>query len=271
LVRTSFVADFPTSRKSKVDSCHRIFCAFNMAGSFPDTPKGAIPMSYIHSGKDIPRVPTAPDHAAIQRLGEELASIERQKRRRRSLQTCHRPAHRPAKPEYRHESGAYVPQFSARLLNDPNLSDGARRCAAKLLEIAYRKDREGRTFQGTVLYLAKCLRRSERAVQNYLAQLRAGGYIRHEVIRSERARMCIGIFVTLLRPIFPSHHAADWPVHAKSAGKSGVNLYSQNYTPFINKKHFAHRLSVEEWAVRCMDGVFRSFMKTIPVSHGSFA
>jgi hypothetical protein len=88
-------------------------------------------MSYFNSGKDIPRVPTAPDHAAIQRLGEELASIAREKRRRRSLQTCHRPAHRPAKPEYLHDSGAYVPQFSARLLNDPNLSDGAGRGAVR--------------------------------------------------------------------------------------------------------------------------------------------
>jgi len=53
---------------------------------------------------------------------------EQQERRMRSLRKCHlpslyqRPRHAP--PE---DTGAYVPVMSARLDNDPNLTDGARR------------------------------------------------------------------------------------------------------------------------------------------------
>lgn len=219
-------------------------------------------MSSLTIDRAPPRLLTTPNAAAIQSLGETLALNARQTRRARSLQTCHRPAHRPERQSHLHNTGAYVPQFSARLLNDPGLSDGARRCAAKLLELSYRRDRAGRSFEGTVLYLAKCLRRSERAVQIYLAQLRAGGYIRHEVIRSARARMCIGIFITLLEPCFPRHHARSWPDGAGGSTKSGVKGISENYRSRYSRGRFSERLSVEEWALRCMDGVFRSFMKT---------
>lgn len=219
-------------------------------------------MSHSNADRTAPRVlPTKPDHAAIHKLGEDLAAIAREKRRRRSLHTCHRPALIIRKPKYRSNTGAYVPQFSARLLNDPRLSDGARRCAAKLMEITYRKDRAGRSYKGTVLYLAKCLQRSERAVQSYLAQLRAGGYIRHQVIRSERARMCTGIFITLLSPLFPKHHASEWPV---KPGKSGVKKNSENCTIKILGREFQSLVDVEHWAMLCMDGVFRALMKTLP-------
>lgn len=218
-------------------------------------------MSSHHHGKDLPRMPKKPNALAIQQVGEDLAASARNKRRQRSLETCHRPAFTIRKPQYRSETGAYVPQFSARVLNDPRLSDGARRCAAKLMEITYRKDRAGRSYRGTVLYLAKCLHRSERAVQGYLAQLRAGGYIRHQVIRSERARMCVGIFITLLEPLFPKHHASGWPLKLE---KSGVKKDSENYTPNILRREFQPLLEVEHWAMLCMDGVFRALMKTLP-------
>ena len=59
-------------------------------------------------------------------------------RRKRSLQTCHRPSlyERPrfAPPK---DTGAYVPEMAARLEDDRNLTDGARRCARKLAEYTY--------------------------------------------------------------------------------------------------------------------------------------
>src|SRR5579859_6268145 len=58
-------------------------------------------------------------------------------RRQRSLRACHMPAQE--KPlASRRENGAYVPQLAARLDDDPNLSDGARRCARKIAEYVHR-------------------------------------------------------------------------------------------------------------------------------------
>ena len=64
-------------------------------------------------------------------------------RRRRSLQTSHRYAltERPRKAALR-ATNAYVPELSARLDNDPDLTDGARRCARKLAELTYRSRRD---------------------------------------------------------------------------------------------------------------------------------
>ena len=50
-----------------------------------------------------------------------------------------RPRHRPPP-----ESGAYVPELGARIENDRNLTDGARRLARKLAEVIYRQNREAR-------------------------------------------------------------------------------------------------------------------------------
>lgn len=225
--------------------------------------------------QDLTRILPRPVNAqAIHALGEDLAAAARDKRRRRSLQTCHRPALKPAAVPYTRPSKAYVPQFSAQLLNDPGITDGARRCAIKLLELAYRKNRTERAFRGTVSYLAKALGRSERAVQIYLAQLRSRGYIRHEVITSERARMCIGIVVTLLKPIFARHHEREWPGQAWRAGSPavpGVNRFSENYSPDSKHRAGGMRLPVETWTLRCCEGVFRAFMRTIPTAQGSVA
>ncbi len=218
--------------------------------------------SHFHIDKTPPPL-QRPCAADIRAAGEALQ--QRSARSARSLRTCHRPAlHEPQRP-YSGNSEAFVPQCSARLLNDPNLSDGARRCAMKLLELIYRRNRKGRGLQCTVLYLAKCLHRSERTIQTYLSQLRAAGYIRHEVITSERARMCIGIFITLLRPVFPAHHATEWPGRAM---KSGVKRDSEKYNINISSRHES-RLEASCWASRCMEGVFRSLMKTGPVLQGS--
>ena len=48
------------------------------------------------------------------------------------------------------DTGAYVPELAARLEDDRNLTDGARRCARKLAEYTYRRDRQGRAAEITV-------------------------------------------------------------------------------------------------------------------------
>ena len=53
-------------------------------------------------------------------------------RRRRSLNTCHRYAQTEQTRKVRlRASRAYVPELAARIEDDPNLTDGARRCARK--------------------------------------------------------------------------------------------------------------------------------------------
>lgn len=176
-------------------------------------------------------------------------------RRKRSLQTCHRYAlnepHRAPPPK---DSGAYVPALAARLEDDRNLTDGARRCARKLAEYAYRKNREGRAAEITVTYLMKALGRCRRAVQRYLRALEREGYIRTAVLHDGRTRMCAGLLIELLAPLFPRHHARRWPA---KAGIPDATLESQNQRSKI-------KIPIEAWAMRCMDGVFRSLMKTLP-------
>jgi hypothetical protein len=65
-------------------------------------------------------------------------------RRARSLKTCHLPAapkplHSPPR-----DNAAFVPETAARVEDDLNLTDGARRCARKPAEYVYQRDRETR-------------------------------------------------------------------------------------------------------------------------------
>ena len=125
----------------------------------------------------------APVHETIvnSEYREYLAAKE--ERRACSLQTCHRfslyerPRHAPPR-----DTGAYVPQASAGIENDRNLTDGARRCARKLLELTYRANRSGRTLDVTVGYLARTLGKCRRSVQRYLRLLEREGYIQVEVV-----------------------------------------------------------------------------------------
>ncbi len=151
------------------------------------------------------------------------------------------------------DSGAYVPEMAARIEDDPNLTDGARRCARKLMQYVYRKDRNARAADITVTWLMRALGKDRRTVQRYLRQLEHAGYITVEVIHA-RTRMCAGLFVALLAPLFPRHHRQKWP---EKLMNSDASQKSQNHRLRI-------KYSRESWALRCMDGVFRSFMKTIP-------
>lgn len=185
-------------------------------------------------------------------------------RQRRALQTCHRYAmdERPRKAAP--ESGkAYVPELAARLDDDPNLTDGARRCGRKLAELTYRASRESRALPVTVTYLARALGRCRRTVQRYLRQLEREGYVAVEVVASQRSRMCVGLVVRLLAPLLAAHHRQRWPGGHANPGATRESQ-NQRFKSYFSSE--TSRMSVEQWALRCMDGVFRSFLKTNPLA-----
>jgi hypothetical protein len=203
----------------------------------------------------------APVHETIvnSEYREYLAAKE--KRCARSLQACHRfslyerPRHAPPR-----DTGAYVPQASAGIENDRNLTDGARRCARKILELTYRANRSGRTLDVTVTYLARTLGKCRRSVQRYLRLLEREGYIQVEVVASGRSRMCFGLVIELLAPLFPRHHRQKWP---EDPGNPGATEKSQ-INRFNISKGRKDRIPVLQWAMRCMDGVFRAKLRTLP-------
>ena len=178
-------------------------------------------------------------------------------RSERSRRTCHRPApSKPRKPGPR-DTGAYVPEMAARVDNDLNLTDGARRCARKILEYVYRRNREGREAEITVTYLMTALGRCRRTVQRHLRQLERAGYIEVWVVPSERTRMCFGLLIRLLNPLLPRHRRHKW--HEK-AGKPDATRKSQNYSPRLEIR----RIRRHVWDFVCSQGVWRSYMKTLP-------
>jgi len=183
-------------------------------------------------------------------------------RRQRSLQTCHRyslyerPRHAPPT-----ETGAYVPELAARLENDRNLTDGARRLARKLAEIIYRQDREGRQTEITVTYLMNALHRSRRTVQRYLRLLEREGYIHTQIVRGPRSRLCTGLLIALCRPLLARHHEKHWP---RKRENPGASKESQNYRT-QRFQGTGERLTVQQWFLICSDGVVRALMKTDPL------
>ncbi|MFC3071600.1 helix-turn-helix domain-containing protein [Shinella pollutisoli] len=201
----------------------------------------------------------------------EPVPVPRTERGRRSLNTCHRYAQtgRPRKPAPR-DSRAYVPELAARIEDDPNLCDGARRCARKLAELTYRRNREDRALPVTVTYLARALGRCRRTVQRYLRQLEREGYVAVDVVVSQRARMCVGLVVRLLGNLMAAHHRHRWP---GSLGNPGATPESLNQSKgYYSKAKDAHaqvegqRMGVQQWAMRCMDGIFRRYMETNPLA-----
>jgi hypothetical protein len=178
-----------------------------------------------------------------------------EERRQRSYRKCHLPAEpKPRQPSPR-DSGAYVPAMSARLEDDRNLTDGARRCARKLAEYIYRRNREGLNGEITVTYLMRTLNKCRRSVQRYLRQLEREGYIEVQVIHA-RTRMCAGLFVALLAPLLPRHHRQKWPQKLRD---SDVPRKSQN-----NISRYKTQLIPRElWAARCCDGVWRAWQRIV--------
>ena len=123
-------------------------------------------------------------------------------RQMRSYRTCWLPAEEKPLRAPPRESGAYVPEMAARLEDDRNLTDGARRCARKLAEYVYRTNRDSRAAEITVTWLMKALRKSRRSVQRYLRELERTGYISVAVIHAG-TRMCAGLLVEVLSPLIP--------------------------------------------------------------------
>ena len=183
-------------------------------------------------------------------------------RSQRSRQTCHRfslyERPRDAPPK---DTGAYVPELAAALYKDRNLTDGARCCASVIAEYTYRRDREGRAAEITVTYLMRALDKCRRTVQRYLRLLEREGYVRVDVVHAGRTRMCCGLVVQLLAPLFPRHHRQRWP---KTRGIPDATRESQNKRFIDPRGKSPRRIPCQEWALRCMDGVYRSLLKTIP-------
>ena len=174
-------------------------------------------------------------------------------RQMRSLRSCHLPAKEQPLHAPPRDSAAYVPELAARIDDDRNLTDGARRCARKLAEYTYRKNRDRRTAEITVIWLMKALGKSRRTVQRYLRQLERAGYVAVEVIQA-CTRMCAGLMIELLAPCFPRHHRAKWP----------QKLIEPDAPRKSQKDRLRYRYSRKLWATRCMDGVFRALTKTLP-------
>ena len=177
-------------------------------------------------------------------------------RRLRSLRSCHLPAGpKPRHPSPR-PSGSYIPELASRLEDDRNLTDGARRCARKLAEYVYRRNREIRAAEITVTYLMRALGTCRRTVQRYLRELEQEGYIGVEIIYAG-TRMCKGLLVELLAPLFPRHHRQKWPEKLidPDATQKSQNDKSRFKTVLIPRR---------EWAARCCEGVWRAWEKVRP-------
>ncbi len=172
----------------------------------------------------------------------------------RSLRCCHLPAEPKPRPSSPRQTGAYIPELAAQIEDDPNLTDGARRCARKLAGYIYRRDRETRSAEITVTYLMRSLRKSRRTVQRYLRQLEHAGYISVQVIHAG-TRMWAGLLVALLTPLFARHHRRQWP------HKLG--------NPDAPRKSHNHRLRIKysrgSWALRCSERPMSRFSFSISV------
>lgn len=232
-------------------------------------------------GFEKPRYGT-PAYAIAVKVGwipaeEEKADRQaRETRRKRSLNTCHRTSLQTdihddealsrARPR---DTGAYVPPLSARIENDPHLTDGARRCARKIAELTYRQNREERSLDVTVTYLMKALGRSRRTVQRYLRLLEREGYIAVQVIGSTFSRMCVGLVVHLCGPVFARHHRKGWPPKKAPAGPAnpGASRESHNQSKYFSLDQYKDRrlmFSVQHWFLKCGGGVLRAFRKDSP-------
>ena len=180
-------------------------------------------------------------------------------RRDRSLQTCHRfSAVRFGKKRYpKPETRAYTPETSACVDEDRNLTANAANAVRFLMRYAYQKARDTRTIRITVSYIAKGLKRCCRSVQRYLRALEEEGYISTEIVRNAATGMVECLEITLLSPLFPDHHKEKWPYKLEKPGNPDATVLSDKQSHiYIYTKE-----SVSAWALRCMNGVFDTFMK----------
>ena len=141
------------------------------------------------------------------------AAIPKDEDRRHALTALLPPARRtetPACPR-RATAAPMCRRLAARIEDDRNLTDGARRCARKLTEYIYRNNRESRERRNH-RHLPDAGARQVAAApcSATCASSKREGYIGVEVIHA-RTRMCAGLLVELLAPLFPRHHRQKWP------------------------------------------------------------
>ena len=181
-----------------------------------------------------------------------------QMRSDRSLQTCHRYS-MAGKPRYKTPTTrAYTPETAAVVDEDRNLNANADKAARFLMRQAYQKARDTRTIRITVSYIAAALGRSVRTVRRYIRSLDDEGYIKVDIVRSSVTGMVACLEITLLAPLFPRHHRDKWP--QRQVNPDRTFLSDKQSIEIYSKKEPRH-----SWAIRCMNGVFRSFMKTTPL------
>jgi hypothetical protein len=114
---------------------------------------------------------------------------------------CHLPVQPKPRLAWNPTNGRFTPELAAAIDDDPNLNDGARRCARKIAEYTYRRNRDIRECQIAVSYLARAPRRSARTVQRYLRQIE---HIETYVLASHQTQMCVGLAIQMSGRFFPS-------------------------------------------------------------------
>ena len=139
-----------------------------------------------------------------------------------------------------------------------------------IMRHAYQDSRAERCIGMTVSFIMKGLAISRRTVQRCLTLLEKLGYLRCEVATAGETKMCIGLVVRLLEPLFPKHHKKSWPASRTNPGASRVSqkqsIYKNTSKEICNAANRVLRLS---WALKCMAGVSRAQHKVVQVMESS--
>lgn len=166
------------------------------------------------------------------------------------------------------EARDYVPQISMKVVNDRNLTDSARRIVMFIMRHVYQDARAERFIGMTVSFIMEGLALSRRTVQRCLTLLETLGYLRCEVATGAETKMCVGLIINLLSPLFPEHHKKKWPKHRTKSGASSLsqkqNRYIKNSLGYADKA--LKRVGRLTWALKCLAGVARTAYKVSPSS-----
>lgn len=213
-------------------------------------------------------------------INDEEFQVDTEKyevKRRRALGTSYRFSSNRygwgTKPRYEvEEARDYVPQISMTVVNDRNLTDSARRIVMFIMRHAYQDSRSERFIGMTVSFIMEGLVLSRRTVQRCLTLLETLGYLQCEIATGGETKMCIGLIINLLSPLFPKHHKESWPERRTNSGASPM---SQKQTEYINTSKgisngAVHRISRLNWALKCLAGVARCAYKADPALTPTF-
>lgn len=179
-------------------------------------------------------------------------------RRNRSLQSCHRYNMKEQQRYEKPDTRTYMPELSGRVCRDKNLSGQVLKAVMFLMERIYMKARNSRTIRITASYIAKGIRMSIRTVRRYLRNLEEEGYIQINIVRHVATGMVACLEIKLLKSLFPQHHEKKWPQKVENPDRTFLSDKKSSLI-YIRKE------SRTEWAIRCMNGVWKSLMKTNPL------